>query len=168
MTGILFEILTGGQPFSRYPKFLAVLGTLYIVEPLLTRVYIQNACAAGEKASQLLHCLSHAKLFTCLCCGMLLLYMAIVLFCMTTKLSLSLRCTLHAVSIGQPLCQVVHQTQIYCAFAVRSLFYRHLMSYQSCPVMSLTMRARHWHGITICNLSMLNLSMASPCTISAC
>lgn len=51
VTGILFEILTGGQPFSQYPKYLAVLGTLYIVEPLLTRVYINNACAAGEKAS---------------------------------------------------------------------------------------------------------------------
>ena len=51
ITGILFEILTGGQPFSQYPKYLAVLGTLYIVEPLLTRVYINNACAAGEKAS---------------------------------------------------------------------------------------------------------------------
>ena len=51
ITGILFEILTGGQLFSQYPKYLAVLGTLYIVEPLLTRVYINNACAAGEKAS---------------------------------------------------------------------------------------------------------------------
>ena len=49
VTGILFEILTGGQPFSQYPKFLAVLGTLYIVEPLVARVYIKNACAAGEK-----------------------------------------------------------------------------------------------------------------------
>ena len=56
VTGILFEILTGGQPFSQYPKYLAVLGTLYIVEPLLTRVYINNACAAGEKASLDLHC----------------------------------------------------------------------------------------------------------------
>lgn len=51
VTGMLFEILTGGQPFSQYPKYLAVLGTLYIVEPLVTRVYINNACAAGEKAS---------------------------------------------------------------------------------------------------------------------
>ncbi len=49
VTGILFEILTGGQPFSQYPKFLAVLGTLYIVEPIFTRIYIKNACAAGEK-----------------------------------------------------------------------------------------------------------------------
>ena len=49
VTGILFEILTGGQPFSQYPKFLAVLGTLYIVEPVFTRIYIKNACAAGEK-----------------------------------------------------------------------------------------------------------------------
>ena len=49
VTGILFETLTKGQNFSQYPKFLAVLGTLYIVEPLVTQVYIKNACAAGEK-----------------------------------------------------------------------------------------------------------------------
>lgn len=49
VTGILFEILTGGRAASAYPKFLGVLATLYIVEPLVTRVYIQNACAAGEK-----------------------------------------------------------------------------------------------------------------------
>lgn len=49
VTGILFEILTGGQPFSHYPKYLAVLGALYLVEPLVTRIYIKNACAAGEK-----------------------------------------------------------------------------------------------------------------------
>ena len=71
VTGILFEILTGGQPFSRYPKFLAVLGTLYIVEPLLTRVYIQNACAAGEKASQRLHYVSVAKQFAMACTAVL-------------------------------------------------------------------------------------------------
>ena len=51
VTGILFEILTGGQAASNYPKFLGVLATLYIVEPLVTRIYIQNACAAGEKVT---------------------------------------------------------------------------------------------------------------------
>ena len=51
VTGILFQILTDGQTASNYPKFLGILATLYIVEPLVTRVYIQNACAAGEKVS---------------------------------------------------------------------------------------------------------------------
>ena len=49
VSGILFEILTGRQPMSRYPYFLGVMATLYTVEPLLTRVYIKNVCIAGEK-----------------------------------------------------------------------------------------------------------------------
>ena len=71
ITGILFEILTKGQTFSAYPKFLAVLGTLYIVEPLVTRVYIKNACAAGEKVCYVLqvpkcHCIAtHAYWLAC-------------------------------------------------------------------------------------------------------
>ena len=68
VTGILFEILTGGQPFSQYPKYLAVLGTLYIVEPLLTRVYINNACAAGEKASLAAQRLCATKKLFCILC----------------------------------------------------------------------------------------------------
>lgn len=59
VTGILFEILTGGQAASNYPKFLGVLATLYIVEPLVTRIYIQNACAAGEKVTFSGHVLQH-------------------------------------------------------------------------------------------------------------
>ena len=51
VSGILFEILTGRQPMSRYPYFLGVMATLYTVEPLLTRVYIKNVCIAGEKVS---------------------------------------------------------------------------------------------------------------------
>ena len=34
---------------SQYPYFLGVMATLYIVEPLLTLVYIKNVCIAGEK-----------------------------------------------------------------------------------------------------------------------
>ena len=49
VSGILFEILTGRQPMARYPYFLGLMATLYTVEPLLTRVYIQNVCLAGEK-----------------------------------------------------------------------------------------------------------------------
>ena len=49
VSGILFEILTGRQPMSRYPFFLGIMATLYTIEPLLTRVYIKNVCIAGEK-----------------------------------------------------------------------------------------------------------------------
>ena len=50
MTGLLFETLVGRQPLARYPRYLALLGAMYLAEPLVTRVYIRNACAAGEKA----------------------------------------------------------------------------------------------------------------------
>ncbi|KAK9839647.1 hypothetical protein WJX81_003007 [Elliptochloris bilobata] len=49
MTGLLFETLVGRQPLERYPRLLALLAAMYIAEPLMTRVYIRNACAAGEK-----------------------------------------------------------------------------------------------------------------------
>jgi len=50
MTGLLFETLVGRQPLARYPRYLALLAVMYVAEPLVTRVYIRNACAAGEKA----------------------------------------------------------------------------------------------------------------------
>ena len=53
LSGILFEILTGRQPMARYPYFLGLMATLYTVEPLFTRVYIQNVCMAGEKVGGL-------------------------------------------------------------------------------------------------------------------
>ena len=52
MTGLLFETLVGRQPLERYPRLLALLATMYIAEPLMTRVYIRNACAAGEKVCE--------------------------------------------------------------------------------------------------------------------
>ena len=62
LSGFLFEILSGRQPMSRYLPFLGALSTVYIVEPLLTRVYIQNVCTAGEKVrrkvSSPVHCAS--------------------------------------------------------------------------------------------------------------
>ncbi len=52
MTGLLFETLVGRQPLARYPRYLAMLAAMYVAEPLMTRVYIHNACAAGEKVRQ--------------------------------------------------------------------------------------------------------------------
>eukprot|EP00208_Stichococcus_sp_RCC1054_P006203 CAMPEP_0206138586 /NCGR_PEP_ID=MMETSP1473-20131121/3425_1 /ASSEMBLY_ACC=CAM_ASM_001109 /TAXON_ID=1461547 /ORGANISM="Stichococcus sp, Strain RCC1054" /LENGTH=706 /DNA_ID=CAMNT_0053532061 /DNA_START=385 /DNA_END=2508 /DNA_ORIENTATION=+ len=51
ITGFLFEMLVGrgGYALHQYPKFFAVFTAIYVLEPLLTRVYIRNMCAAGEK-----------------------------------------------------------------------------------------------------------------------
>lgn len=51
ITGFLFEMLVGRSQYSlqRYPAFFALFAAIYIIEPLLTRVYIKNMCAAGEK-----------------------------------------------------------------------------------------------------------------------
>ncbi|KAK9792243.1 hypothetical protein WJX73_005289 [Symbiochloris irregularis] len=48
MTGLLFQMLVDQAPRSQYARLLGCLATLYIVEPLLTRVYISNMVAAGE------------------------------------------------------------------------------------------------------------------------
>ena len=50
-TGFLFEMLVGkgGYTLQEYPKFFALFAAIYVIEPLLTRVYIRNMCAAGEK-----------------------------------------------------------------------------------------------------------------------
>lgn len=51
ITGFLFEMLVGRSQYSlqRYPAFFALFAAIYVIEPLLTRVYIKNMCAAGEK-----------------------------------------------------------------------------------------------------------------------
>lgn len=53
ITGFLFEMLVGrGQhSMQRYPAFFAIFAAIYVIEPLLTRVYIKHMCAAGEKVS---------------------------------------------------------------------------------------------------------------------
>jgi hypothetical protein len=62
ITGFLFEMLVGrGQhSMQRYPAFFAIFAAIYIIEPLLTRVYIKHMCAAGEKVS--LNMLSYLQL----------------------------------------------------------------------------------------------------------
>lgn len=44
-------MLVGKSSYSlqQYPKFFALFAAIYVIEPLLTRVYIKNMCAAGEK-----------------------------------------------------------------------------------------------------------------------
>lgn len=50
ITGFLFEMLAGrGRSISQYPAFFAVFAAIYIIEPLLTRVYVRQMCAAAEK-----------------------------------------------------------------------------------------------------------------------
>eukprot|EP00877_Chromochloris_zofingiensis_P003375 jgi/Chrzof1/13038/Cz07g17170.t1 len=49
LSGLLFETLVQQQPMARYAKVFAILLTGYILEPILTRVYMVNLIAAGEK-----------------------------------------------------------------------------------------------------------------------
>lgn len=51
VAGTLFELLVGRQAGNAktYGKVFGIMASLYIVEPLLTRVYIQNICTLSEK-----------------------------------------------------------------------------------------------------------------------
>ncbi|GBF88247.1 ABC transporter B family protein [Raphidocelis subcapitata] len=49
LSGLLFETLVQQQPMERYAKVFMVLLAGYVLEPLLTKVYMQNAIALGEK-----------------------------------------------------------------------------------------------------------------------
>ena len=48
LSGALFQCLVTGQPFQVYSKLLSMMVIIYVVEPLLTQVYIRQMCAAGE------------------------------------------------------------------------------------------------------------------------
>lgn len=49
ISGMLFETLVQRAPAEQYGRLLAAMLALYIVEPLLSHVYIQEMCAVGEK-----------------------------------------------------------------------------------------------------------------------
>lgn len=49
MSGLLFETLVNRAPFSSYRTLLAGMMALYVLEPLLSRVYIIHLCSIGEK-----------------------------------------------------------------------------------------------------------------------
>ncbi|KAI3435659.1 hypothetical protein D9Q98_001717 [Chlorella vulgaris] len=49
LQGMLFDILVRGQPWQDYSQLFLGLLVIYVAEPLLSQVYILNACAAGEK-----------------------------------------------------------------------------------------------------------------------
>ncbi|KAK9862820.1 hypothetical protein WJX84_000045 [Apatococcus fuscideae] len=49
ISGALVQTLVDAQPLSKYSPLLAALGTLYILEPLLTRIYIRTVCQVGER-----------------------------------------------------------------------------------------------------------------------
>lgn len=48
LSGMLFETLVMQRPFEAYGRLLGVLLALYVIEPLLTQVYIREACTIGE------------------------------------------------------------------------------------------------------------------------
>lgn len=49
LSGMLFEILVQQQPMGKYAKVFGILLAGYVLEPLLTRVYMNNVIALGEK-----------------------------------------------------------------------------------------------------------------------
>lgn len=49
LSGMLFETLVNQAPFASYRNLLAAMMGLYILEPLLSRVYIIHLCSIGEK-----------------------------------------------------------------------------------------------------------------------
>lgn len=53
VSGTLFEALVGRQAGNAktYSQFFVLMASLYITEPLLTRVYIKNICALSEKVN---------------------------------------------------------------------------------------------------------------------
>jgi ATP-binding cassette subfamily B (MDR/TAP) protein 10 len=49
ISGLLFETLVQNKPFENYSKLLGIMLAIYIIEPLLSQVYIKQVCAVGEK-----------------------------------------------------------------------------------------------------------------------
>jgi ATP-binding cassette, subfamily B (MDR/TAP), member 10 len=49
ISGLLFETLVMNKPFGNYSKLLSIMLALYIIEPLLSQVYIKQVCSVGEK-----------------------------------------------------------------------------------------------------------------------
>lgn len=62
IVGTIVESLAGQQPLEVYRQYLAVLGVLYLTEPLLSKVYVYNLCKAAEKVSGALR----QEMFRCL------------------------------------------------------------------------------------------------------
>jgi ATP-binding cassette subfamily B (MDR/TAP) protein 10 len=48
LSGLLFETLVNKAPFSSYRALLAGMMAIYVLEPILSRVYIIHACTIGE------------------------------------------------------------------------------------------------------------------------
>ncbi|GLC41551.1 hypothetical protein PLESTB_000702900 [Pleodorina starrii] len=49
LSGMLLEMLVSGQSMAKYAEVFAILAVGYILEPLLTKVYMYNVLSAGEK-----------------------------------------------------------------------------------------------------------------------
>jgi len=49
LSGMLLEVLVKQQPLEKYGKLLLFLTAMYVLEPLFTKVYMQNLLSAAEK-----------------------------------------------------------------------------------------------------------------------
>jgi len=51
IVGTIVESLAGQQPLDVYRQYLLILGVLYLLEPLFSKVYVYNLCKAAEKVA---------------------------------------------------------------------------------------------------------------------
>lgn len=56
LSGSLFEILVKQQPLAQYGRLLAVLAAMYILEPLISGVYVDCMCRAADEIVLYLRC----------------------------------------------------------------------------------------------------------------
>lgn len=54
ISGLLFEMLVTNAPFQVYSKLLAVLMISYTIEPILSKVFVGQVCAIGERVQTFL------------------------------------------------------------------------------------------------------------------
>ena len=56
LSGSLFEILVKQQPLEQYGRLLAFLAAMYILEPLISGVYVDCMCRAADEIVMYLRC----------------------------------------------------------------------------------------------------------------
>lgn len=56
LSGSLFEVLVKQQPLEQYGRLLAILAAMYILEPLISGVYVDCMCRAADEIVMYLRC----------------------------------------------------------------------------------------------------------------
>lgn len=56
LSGSLFEVLVKQQPIEKYGRLLAALAAMYILEPIISGVYVDCMCRAADEVVMYLRC----------------------------------------------------------------------------------------------------------------